>query len=129
MLIMLDPLVHFSFYFLGVFFYYSLFTLFCQFLLYRKVTQSCIYMYMYIYIYMYTHTHIYKCTYMYSCVHYPSIQWWPGADVDWCVSSHFCIQGHHFDSLKLTYQGWSIYTVKISKHYKARLCFLFIMFP
>ena len=59
MLIMLDPLVHFSFYFFGLFFYYSLFTLFCQFLLYRKVTQSCIYMYMYIYIYICIHTHTY----------------------------------------------------------------------
>ena len=37
--------------------YYDWFTLFCQFLLYRKVTQSCIYVYICICIYTYIYTH------------------------------------------------------------------------
>jgi len=46
------------FFFLGFYlFYHSWFTLFCQFLLYSKVTQS---LYICVYIYIHTHTHTYN---------------------------------------------------------------------
>ena len=65
-------IVNTPFFYLFLCFYFSIIvdsTLFCQFLLYSKVTQSyiyiCIYAYMHIYIYAYTFTHIYIHIYIY----------------------------------------------------------------